>query len=96
MKLLRHEPSRGVGGATDKREAFTSRAELPSGGNSVSLTEDVRKYLVEQGESEQDAFEKGMAAKSAEFVQTGIELYKPADVPFSVTHVLKQPQFTYF
>ncbi|WP_395719634.1 hypothetical protein [Prosthecobacter sp.] len=47
MKLLRHEPSRGIGGETDKREAFARRAAVPSGGNAVNITEDVRKYAAE-------------------------------------------------
>lgn len=65
MKLLRHEPSRGIGGEpkrsedspprlnphdrgqTDKREAFARRAAVPSGGNAVNITVDVRKYAAE-------------------------------------------------
>jgi len=47
MKLLRHEPSRGIGGETDKRQPFARRAAVPSGGNAVNITEDVRKYAAE-------------------------------------------------
>ena len=45
--MLLHEPSRGIGGETDKREAFARRAAVPSGGNAVNITEDVRKYAAE-------------------------------------------------
>jgi hypothetical protein len=34
-------------GQTDKREAFARRAAVPSGGNAVNITEDVRKYAAE-------------------------------------------------
>jgi|LakMenEpi03Aug12_release.lakeMendotaPanAssembly.Ray.scaffolds.fasta_scaffold440673_2 hypothetical protein len=47
MRMLRHEPSRGIGGETDKRYAFARRAAVPSGGNAVKITEDVRKYAAE-------------------------------------------------
>jgi len=35
------------GGQTDKSEAFARRAAVPSGGNAVNITEDVRKYAAE-------------------------------------------------
>jgi hypothetical protein len=96
MKLLRHEPSRRVGGEpkrsgdslprrdyhlrgqTDKRDAFARRAELPSGGNAVNITEDVRKYAAEQAISEEEALQRGMAEKSKEFVEAGAEVYTKA------------------
>ena len=46
--FLRDEPSRGIGGRTDKREAFARRAAAPNGGNAVNITEDDRKYAAEQ------------------------------------------------
>jgi hypothetical protein len=76
--FLRHEPSRGIGGETDKREAFACRAAVPSGGNAVNITEDVRKYAAEQGVSEEDALSRGMEEKSKEFVEAGAEVYAKA------------------
>lgn len=78
MKLLRHEPSRGIGGETDNREAFARRAAVPSGGNAVNITEDVRKYAAEQAISEEEALQRGMAEKSKEFVESGAEVYTTA------------------
>lgn len=40
-------------GQTDKREAFARRAAVPSGGNAVNITEDVRKYAAEPGGARQ-------------------------------------------
>jgi len=76
--FLRHEPSRGIGGATDKRGAFARRAAVPSGGNAVNITEDVRKYAAEQGITEQAALQRGMEEKSHEFVEKGAEVYAKA------------------
>jgi phosphomethylpyrimidine synthase len=45
---------------------------------SMKITEDVRKYAAEQAISEEEALQRGMADKSAEFVETGAELYKQA------------------
>lgn len=45
---------------------------------SMKITEDVRKYAAEQGVSEEEAFEQGMAEKSAEFAAKGAELYQKA------------------
>ena len=42
---------------------------------SMRITEDVRKYAAEQGISENEALEKGLKEKSAEFVEKGAELY---------------------
>jgi phosphomethylpyrimidine synthase len=42
---------------------------------SMKITEDVRKYAAEQGVSEQDALQRGLADKSREFVQGGGEIY---------------------
>ena len=73
--ILQHEPSRGIGDETDKREAFARRAAVPSGGNAVKITEDVRKYSAEQAISEEDALQRGMEEKSKEFVEAGAEVY---------------------
>src|SRR6202041_1382852 len=45
---------------------------------SMKITEDVRKYAAEQGVSEQEALQKGMEAKSKEFVEKGAEVYAKA------------------
>ncbi len=42
---------------------------------SMKITEDVRKYAAEQAISEEEALQRGMADKSAEFVETGAEVY---------------------
>ncbi len=76
--FLRHEPSRGIGGETDKREAFARRAAVPSGGNAVNITDDVRKYAAEQAISEEEALQAGMAEKSKELVEAGAEVYAKA------------------
>lgn len=46
MKLLRHEPSRGIGGETASRQA-ARRVNLPSGDRFSNITEDVRKFAAE-------------------------------------------------
>lgn len=76
--FLRHEPSRGVGGETDKRQPFARRAKLPGGGNYVNITEDVRKYAAEQGLAEEEALKAGMEQKSREFTDMGAEVYTKA------------------
>jgi phosphomethylpyrimidine synthase len=45
---------------------------------SMKITQDVREYAAKQGLSEADALEKGMEAKSFEFVQAGAEIYSKA------------------
>ena len=45
---------------------------------SMKITQDVRDYAAKQGLSETDALEKGMEAKSVEFVQAGAEIYSKA------------------
>jgi phosphomethylpyrimidine synthase len=45
---------------------------------SMKITEDVRKYAAEQAISEEEALQRGMEEKSAEFVQAGSELYTQA------------------
>jgi phosphomethylpyrimidine synthase len=40
--------------------------------------QDVRKYAAEQGIAEGEALEKGMEAKSKEFVKKGAEVYAKA------------------
>ena len=42
---------------------------------SMKITEDVRKYAAEQGLSEEDALNAGMAEKSREFTKRGSEIY---------------------
>lgn len=99
MKLLRHEPSRGIGGEpkrsgsktagtangprcliphdrgqTDSRQT-ARRSAVPSGGNAVHITEDVRKYAAEQAISEEEALQRGWEEKSKEFVNAGAEVY---------------------
>jgi phosphomethylpyrimidine synthase len=44
----------------------------------MKITEDVRKYAAEQGVSDREALEKGMAEKSREFVEKGAEVYAKA------------------
>ena len=78
MKFLRHEPSRGIGGETDKCKAFARRAAVPGGGNAVNITEDVRKYAAEQALSEEESLQRGMEEKSKEFVEAGAEVYAKA------------------
>jgi phosphomethylpyrimidine synthase len=43
---------------------------------SMKITEDVRKYAAEQGIAEEEALEKGLAEKSAEFAEKGAEVYQ--------------------
>src|SRR5688572_21756705 len=45
---------------------------------SMKITEDVRKFAAEQGITEAEAVEKGMAEKSKEFVEKGSEVYAKA------------------
>ena len=45
---------------------------------SMKITEDVRQYAAEQGLSEEEALQKGMAEKSKEFVEKGAEVYEKA------------------
>ena len=40
----------------------------------MKITEDVRKYAAERGIAEEEALEKGMEAKSKEFVEMGAEV----------------------
>jgi phosphomethylpyrimidine synthase len=42
---------------------------------SMKITEDVRKYAAEQGMGEEEALQKGMEEKAAEFVERGSEIY---------------------
>ena len=77
MKILRHEPSRGIGGNKASLQA-ARRVNLPSGGRFSNITEDVRKYAAEQAISEEAALQRGMDEKSKEFVESGAEVYQPA------------------
>jgi len=43
---------------------------------SMKITQDVRDFAAQQGVSEQDALEKGMETKAAEFVKAGAEVYR--------------------
>ncbi len=45
---------------------------------SMKITEDVRKYAAEQAISEEEALQRGLAAKSKEFVEGGAEVYTTA------------------
>jgi phosphomethylpyrimidine synthase len=45
---------------------------------SIRITEDVRKYAAEQGIKENEALEKGLKEKSAEFIEKGSEVYAKA------------------
>ncbi|MEA3189396.1 MAG: phosphomethylpyrimidine synthase [Chthoniobacter sp.] len=47
-------------------------------GKVIKITEDVRKYAAEQGVAEEEALQKGLAEKSAEFVEKGAEVYAKA------------------
>jgi phosphomethylpyrimidine synthase len=44
---------------------------------SMKITQDVRDFAAEQGISEQEALQKGMQAKAAEFREKGAEVYQP-------------------
>jgi len=44
----------------------------------MKITEDVRKYAAEQNLTEEEALQKGLAQKSAEFVERGAEVYAKA------------------
>lgn len=44
----------------------------------MNLTEDVRQYAAEQAISEEEALQGGMAEKSKEFVEAGVEVYSKA------------------
>jgi phosphomethylpyrimidine synthase len=44
----------------------------------MKITEDVRQYAAQQGLSEQEALQRGMQAKSQEFVESGAEVYTRA------------------
>ena len=45
---------------------------------SMKITEDVRKYAAEQGITENEALDKRLKEKSAEFVEKGAEVYAKA------------------
>ena len=45
---------------------------------SMKISQDVRDFAASQGVSEQEAIEKGMEAKAAEFVNAGAEIYRKA------------------
>ena len=44
----------------------------------MKITEDVRKYAAEQGVSEAEALQQGMAEKAREFVRKGAQVYAKA------------------
>jgi phosphomethylpyrimidine synthase len=44
----------------------------------MKITENVRKFAVEQGIAEEEALKKEMEAKSKEFVEEGAEFYAKA------------------
>ena len=41
----------------------------------MKITEDVRKYAIEQGISENEALASGLTEKAKEFVENGTEVY---------------------
>jgi phosphomethylpyrimidine synthase len=41
----------------------------------MKITEDVRKFAVEQGIAAEQAVARGMAAKAAEFTRAGADVY---------------------
>jgi phosphomethylpyrimidine synthase len=45
---------------------------------SMKISQDVREFAAKEGLSEREALEKGMEAKSAEFVEKGAEIYSKA------------------
>jgi ribosomal protein L20 len=55
-----------------------ARRSFSAGGCSMKITEDVRKYVADQGVSEQEALQEGMEEKSREFAEKGSELYAKA------------------
>jgi phosphomethylpyrimidine synthase len=58
-----------------KTAHFLVRRSLGEGGCSMKITENVRKYAAEQGIAEEEALQKGMQAKSKEFVEKGAVVY---------------------
>ena len=44
----------------------------------MRITEDVRKYVAEQGIADEEALRKGMEEKSKEVVEKGAEVYAKA------------------
>jgi phosphomethylpyrimidine synthase len=54
---------------------FLSRRSLGEGGCSMKITEDVRKFAVEQKISEGQALNVGLKEKAREFTQSGDGLY---------------------
>jgi phosphomethylpyrimidine synthase len=44
----------------------------------MKITEDVRKYVAEQGFAAEEALKQGMAAKVKGFVEKGAEVYAKA------------------
>jgi len=44
----------------------------------MKITQDVRKYAAEQGIAEEEALQRGVEAKSKEFVEKGVEVYAKA------------------
>jgi phosphomethylpyrimidine synthase len=44
----------------------------------MKITQDVRDFATTQGMSETEALEKGMAAKSEEFLKEGASIYRKA------------------
>lgn len=45
---------------------------------SMKISQDVRDFAAKEGVSEQEALEKGMEEKSAEFVKKGAQIYSKA------------------
>lgn len=71
--------SRGVHVGTPRQTGSRpARRAMLRGRGIVNITEDVRKYTAEQGLAEEEALQKGLAEKSAEFVEKGAEVYAKA------------------
>jgi phosphomethylpyrimidine synthase len=41
----------------------------------MKITEDVRRYAIEQGVAEEEALRRGLEKKAKEFVEKGLEVY---------------------
>jgi hypothetical protein len=61
-----------------ERHRWESREAEVSGSERVKITEDVRRYALKQGLSEDAAIKHGLEEKAAEFVRKGSEVYAKA------------------
>jgi phosphomethylpyrimidine synthase len=60
------------------RRSFSEDGSLGEGGCSLRITEDVRRYAVEHGMTEEEAIKQGLEQKATEFVEKGSEVYAKA------------------